>query len=180
MAARLIGVALAAILAGGIVAGCGIGARRAPVATPAATPLPSVPLAIDQTRRQVEGALRAAGYFLERPEEPFRPPESPALASASRVVFQVLLPDDPGRGQIVIYEFPDVARAAEAGREMANYLASGPGLVQFPPDARHVLRQLGTTLIFYTWSPENAVSAGAAAEIATVLEGIGQGIPIPQ
>ena len=176
LSARLIAGMLAAVLA---VAGCGIAARGGPVQSPIATPIPSVPVAIDQTRVQLEGALRAAGYFLERADDPFRPPESALLAVTPRVVYQVLLPDDPGRGQIVIYEFPDPERAAAAGREMAAYLASGPGRVQFSPDARHVLRQLGTTLIFYTWSRESA-ARDAVEEIATVLDTVGQGIAIPQ
>ena len=177
MAARLIVVLLVATAV--LTAGCGIAARRAPLPSAAATPVPSVPIAIEQTRRQLEGAIRAAGYFFDLAEQPFRPPESPALAAAPRVVFQVLLPDDTGRGQIVVYEFPDTARAAAAGREMANYLASGPGRVQFPPDAEHVLRQFGTTLIFYTWSLENSAT-DAVREIATALDAVGQGIAIPQ
>ena len=176
MATRLIALLLGAAV---VLTGCGIAARRGPLQSPVATPVPSVPVAIEQTRRQLEGAIRAAGYFFDRAEQPFRPPESPAVAAAPRVVFQVLLPDDPGRGQIVVYEFPDAARAAAAGREMASYVASGPGRVQFPPDAEHVLRQLGTTLIFYTWSRENAAT-DAVQEIARVLDSVGQGIAIPQ
>ena len=187
MASRLTGRArmgtgsslVGALLAVVLVAGCGIAARGGPVQSPIATPVPSVPAAIDQTRRQLEGALRAAGYFLERADDPFRPPESGLLAAASRIVYEVLLPEDPGRGRIVVYEFPDTERAAAAGREMAAYLASGPGRVQFNPDARHVLRQLGTTLIFYTWARDNAAT-GAVEEIATVLDTVGQGIAIPQ
>ena len=177
MASRLIVVAvgLAAALA---LAGCGIGARRAPEMTAAPTPLPSVPVAIDQTRLQVEGALRAAGHFLGRPTTPYRPPESASLAAAPRVVYQVLMAEDPGHGLIVIYEFPDVARAALAGREMAAYIASGPGRIQFPLDAKFVLRQLGTTLIFYTWSRESSPGR-EVEEIAIVLETIGQGIAVP-
>jgi len=172
---RLVTALLTSALA---VAGCGIAARGGPVQSPVATPVPSVPIAIEQTRVQLEGALRAAGYFVARADAPFRPPESGLLASAPRVVFQVLLPDDPGRGQIVIYEYPDTERAAAAGHEMAAYVASGPGRVQFSPDARHVLRQSGTTLIFYTWLREGATDA--VAEIATVLDTVGQGIAIPQ
>ena len=176
MAARLTAAVLAVVL----LAGCGIAARTTgPITPPPPTPIPSVPLAIDQTRLQVEGALRAGGFLLERLEDPFRPPESAALAVAPRVAFKVRLPADPGQGQIVVYEFPDTERAASAGREMAAYLASGPGQVQFPPDSQHVLRQLGTTLIFYTYSRENA-SNDDVATIATVLDSVGQGIAIPQ
>ena len=177
MAPRLIvlAIALVALLT---LAGCGIGARRGPDVTPAPTPLPSVPVAIDQTRLQVEGALRAAGHFLGRPTTPYRPPESQALASAPRVVYQVLMAEDPARGYVVIYEFPDAARAALAGREMASYIASGPGRIQFPLDSQFVLRQLGTTLIFYPWSRE-ASAGDEVEEIAVVLQTVGQGITVP-
>jgi hypothetical protein len=176
MAARLTAAVLAALL----LAGCGIAARTSgPITPPPATPVPSVPRAIAQTELQLAGALRAAGFLLERLDDPFRPPESPLLATANRTNYQVRLTNDPGQGQIVIYEFPDTERAAAAGREMATYLASGPGQVQFPPDAEHVLRQLGTTLIFYTYSRANA-SSDDVITIATVLDSVGQGIAIPR
>ena len=167
-----------ALVAAGFLAGCGVGAGRPPQASVAPTALASVPVAIDQTRLQVESALRAGGHFLGRPNFAYRPPESGALAAAPRVVYQVLMAEDPGHGLIVIYEFPDVARAALAGREMAAYIASGPGRIQFPLDARFVLRQLGTTLIFYTWSRESSPGK-EVEEIAIVLETIGQGIAVP-
>ena len=171
---------LLALVVAGLVAGCGIAARTSgPITPPPATPIPSVPVAIGQTELQVAGALRAAGFLLERLDEPFRPPESPALTTANRVNYRVRLANDPGQGQIVIYDFPDTERAATAGREMADYLASGPGQVQFPPDAQHVLRQLGTTLILYTYSRANA-SSDDVVTIATVLDSVGQGIAIPR
>jgi hypothetical protein len=171
---------IAPLLCAALLAGCGIAARTTgPLTPPPQTPAPSVPVAIAQTQLQLEGALRAASFLLERLEDPFRPPESPALSTANRVTYQVRLVNDPGQGQIVVYEFPDTERAASAGREMADYLASGPGQVQFPPDARHVLRQLGTTLIFYTYSRANA-SSDDVATIATVLDTVGQGIAIPR
>jgi hypothetical protein len=61
---------------------------------------------------------------------------------------------------------------------MAAYVASGPGRVQFPLDARFVLRQLGATLIFYTWSRESSPGR-EVEEVAIVLETVGQGIAIP-
>ena len=181
MAARLTALArvtvfvLAAVV---LVAGCVGAGGRGPQPSAAPTPLPSVPVAIDQTRLQVESALRAAGHFLGRPNFAYRPPESGAVAAAPRVVYQVLMAEDPGHGLIVIYEFPDAARAALAGNEMAAYVASGPGRIQFPFDAKFVLRQLGTTLIFYTWSRESSPGK-EVEEIAIVLETIGQGIAVP-
>jgi len=181
VAARLtpLAHAIAILLAALLVAGCGIAAPDGQLATQAPTPAASVPVAIDQARLQVEAALRAAGHFLGRPSFPYRPPESASLAAAPRVVYQVLMAQDPAHGLIVVYEFPDVSRAAGAGREMAAYLASGPGRIQFPFGTEFVLRQLGTTLVFYPWS------RGSAAEreiesIAIALEAIGQGIAVPR
>jgi hypothetical protein len=163
------------------VAACGIAAPQGSAVMPesSATPAPTVSEAVAQTRLQVAGALAAAGYQLQDPKVPFRPPESPSLAAAPRATFQVVLPDDPTHGFIVVYEFPDVSSAATAGSEMAAYLGTGPGRVQFPPDTQHVLRQLGTTLIFYSWSDANSPGPDVA-RIGRALESVGQGIAIPQ
>jgi hypothetical protein len=171
----------AAILAAILIAGCGVAAPNRPVPIPSREtplPLPTVSEAVAQTRLQVATALGAAGYQLLVPTQPFRPPESARLAAAPRAVFQVALPDDPTRGYIVIYEFVDSAQAGIAGGEMAAYLATGPGRIQFPADARYVLRQVDTTLIFYSWSPANSPGTDAQA-IGQALETVGQGIEIP-
>ena len=39
------------------------------------------------------------------------------LAAAPRAVYQVILPKDPTKGFIVVYEFPDPDRAAAAATE---------------------------------------------------------------
>ena len=135
--------------------------------------------AVAQTRLQIAGALATAGFQLTVPTNPVRPPESPRLAAAPRQVFQVALPDDPTHGYIVVYEFPDTATATIAGHEMATYLGTGPGKVQFPPDTSHVLRQVGTTLIFYSWSPANSPGPDTAT-IGRALMSVGQGFDIPR
>jgi hypothetical protein len=178
------GVACTAVLllAALAVAGCGIAAPHGSVALPprpTSSPAPTVSSAVGQTRLQIAGALATAGFGLTVPTVPFRPPESPRLAAAPRAVFQVPLPDDPGHGYIVVYEFPDAATATLAGREMAAYLGTGPGRIQFPPDVGHVLRQLGTTLVFYAWSPANSPGPDTAT-IGRALTSIGQGFDIPR
>ena len=60
---------------------------------------------------------------------------------------------------------------------MAGYLASGPGRIQFPNDARHVLRQVGSTLVFFTWSPAASPDPKVGA-LAAALETVGTEIPI--
>lgn len=176
-------VRLAALAAAMIaLAACGIAAPQGSVPLPPRTTAaaePTVTAAVAQTRLQVAGALVTAGYQLTEPTVPFRPPESPRLASAPRAVFQAVLPNDPVHGFMVIYEFTDTATAAIAVREMAGYLGTGPGRIQFPNDANHVLRQVGTTLIFYSWSQANSPGPEGAA-VGVALTSVGQGFDIPR
>jgi hypothetical protein len=89
----------------------------------------------------------------------------------------VVLAQDPAHGFIVLYDFPDAGAAYAAGTEMARYLASGPGRIQFPPDAEHVLRQVGSTLVFFTRSPGNSPDP-RSVDIAQALGTVGVGIAI--
>ncbi len=173
----LVGLAMATVL---VLGGCGIAAHNAPPSAAAsATPLPTVSPAVNQTRLQIEGALAAAQFVLTTAAQPFRPPESPMLAAAPRAVFQVNLLADPDHGYIVVYEFPTAEAAAAAGHEMAAYLGTGPGRIQFVPDTQPTLRQLGTTLIFYAWSPANSPGQDGG-KIAAALQTVGQGFAIPR
>ncbi len=76
-----------------------------------------------------------------------------AVRRRPRAVYQVILPKDPTHGYIVVYEFPDSARAAAAAAEEQAYLATGPGRVQTPQGTVTVIRQLGTSVILYSWLP---------------------------
>ncbi len=175
---RLAAVGLAGVLALGA-AGCGIAAHVAPIPSASPSPTPILSDAVRVTQLQVESALRSVNLAAIAAKVPFRPGESPALTDAPRLVLQAVLPTDPDRGFLVVYDFPDPSAAYAAGLEMAAYLASGPGRVQFPTDAEHVLRQLGSTLVFYSWSPSTA-NGPAAASVAAALSTLGSGIPIPR
>ncbi len=107
-----------------------------------------------------------------------RPAEPPSFASVARWPFQAVLPDDPAGGYFVIYEFPDLAFAAAGGRDLAAYITSGPGRVQFPPDVRFVLRQVGSTLVFYPWSPASSPDP-KTPDLAAALASVGSEVPIP-
>jgi hypothetical protein len=174
---RLLGpVALAAVVALGS-AGCGIGASSGAAPTVQPSPSASVSPAIAGTASHVRTALGARGLQLSVPQVPFRPAEAPLLVAAPRAVYQVLLPDDPEHGYLVIYEFTDPPAATAAARQQVAYVESGPGRGQFPTDARFVLRQLGATLIFYDWSP-SATTDRRAPDVAAALDTVGQGFPI--
>ena len=171
--------ALAIAIGAFVAAGCGGGGSPGEAQASATDALPSYSLSIADARGQVARALARSGLQLIDARQPFRPPESAALAQAPRGIFQVVLPDDPSHGFIVIYEFRDEASAATAGREQAAYLGSGPGQVQFPPDTQHVVRQAGTTVVVYSWSPANS-SDSRAPDILVYLTSVGIGISVPR
>jgi hypothetical protein len=165
-----------------LVAGCGIGASGAAGRSfPVESVGPSIgtTAAVAETRAAIAAALAAKSLQLDDPTVPFRPAESLSLAAAPRAVYQVPLPNDPGHGYISVYEFPDASSAATAGQEQAAYVGSGPGRVQFPPDSRFVIRQLGTTIVFYAWSPENSPDAHTP-DIQPALETLGTAIAVPR
>jgi len=162
-----------------IVAGCGGTATSGPSASLASSaPSPPTSLAAQATRDEIVGGLAARSIGVEDARAPYRPPESPLLQSAPRLVLEAFMPDDPAAGQIVVYEFPTAGEAATAGREMAAYIASGPGRVNFTPDSVFVLRALGQTLIFFTYAPGSLTDAAAAAAVAEALSTMGTAIPI--
>jgi hypothetical protein len=163
-----------------IVAGCGTGASvTRPATFPPATfgPGEATGADVEVTQVQLVEALGAMSLRLTIPQVPHRPGEGAAFAAAPRAVFQVVLPEDPVHGFISVYQFADDAAATAAGRDQATYIASGPGRVQFPPDARFVLRQLGPTVVFFVWSPANS-SDPRTPNIQKALESVGTGIPV--
>ena len=135
--------------------------------------------AVAQTRGAIAAALGQRSLQLADAKVPYRPPEPAAFAAAPRAVYQVLLPADPNHGFVAVYEFPDAASAAAAGRQLATYVGSGPGRVEFQLDTRFVVRQLGTTIVFYNWSPANSPDP-RTADIQPALETLGTAIPVPR
>jgi hypothetical protein len=179
---RLAGPAIGAMLVAALVAGCGIGADASPAsfAPPSVGPSANVTGATGQTRGEIAAALASvpSGIQFGDATRPYRPPESGRLRDAPRAVFQVVLPDEPDGGYIVVYEFADAAAAVDAGNEEAGFLGTGPARVNFPRDAQHVLRELGPTLILFTWSPSDP-AATAEGQIAAALGRLGVGFTVP-
>jgi len=132
-------------------------------------------------KRFLDDRLRfeaSANYDFGNATQPYRPAESARLRGAPRAVYQVVLPDQPDAGYVVVYEFPDAAAAVDAGNEEAGYLGTGNGRVQFPFGTQHVLRQLGPTLILYSWLPA-ASSDPTAGKVADALNTLGIGFTVP-
>jgi hypothetical protein len=156
-------------------AGCA-GVTRTTFPPPGSSPAP----AGDQTAATVTavtGALAAVGLPAIDANRQYRPPEGPLLAAAPRSVVQATLPDDPAHGFVVIYAFDSAVAARAAADDQAAYIESGIGRVQFAPDAHFVLRVLGSTVIFFWWSPGAALDARTHS-IEDALSTVGEPVEV--
>ncbi len=131
------------------------------------------------TRDRVSLALESASFVVRDPNTDFRPGETPTLLRTPRLLLQAVIPSDPTHGFIVIYEFADADAADAAGREFWAYLHSGTGAIGYPQDEEFVLRRMGTTLIFFPWSPTVSPDP-AVARLASALGGLGSPLAGPQ
>jgi hypothetical protein len=177
--ARVASLGVAALL-GLALGGCGLGANGTPASFPIASIGPSAAVsgATAQTRGLIASALSTIAVQFGDATRPYRPPESARLRDAARGVYQVVLPDQPDAGFVVVYEFADSGAAVDAGNEEAGFLGTGPARVNFPRDAQHVLRQVGPTLILFSWSPSDADST-TERSVADALGTIGIGFTVP-
>ena len=130
------------------------------------------------TRVELVRVLAQHQLTLTDTQASFRPAEAPLLAAAPRVVYQVVLPKDPQKGFIVVYDFFDPSRAASAAAEEAAYLATGPARVQTPLGTVAIIRQVGSTVVAYPWLPEGAQDDSAPG-IQAALETLGIGFSVP-
>jgi hypothetical protein len=178
MGRSIVGIALLAAVTSVSFAGCSP-SDGAAVTYPVGSvgPDQTVSPAVAQTRGELARVLGEQNLILADTISPYRPPESASLASAPRAVYQVTLPADPTGGYIVVYEFGDTAGAAAAAAELQAYLATGPGAVQSPQGTAHVIRQVGTTVVYYGWIPGETKDPGSA-DIQAALETLGTGFPV--
>lgn len=179
MATGLRGAAVAIITIAALAA-CNPGGGPNLATFPAGTigPARTAGPAAAQTRLELVRVLGERSLQLRDTEAPFRPPEDVTFTTTPRAVYQVVLPNAPTEGFIVVYEFPDLTTAAEAAADQAAYLASGPARVQAPFGSRHVMRLVGSTVVLYSWVPEGAADE-REPDIQPALEMLGTGVPIP-
>lgn len=160
-----------------VLTGCAGGTTRTTFPPVGTTPQPAGD-ATAAARAEVVGALGQLGLQATEAARSYRPPEGPLLAAAPRTVLQASLPDDPTHGFIVIYAFPSPAAAADAAEDQAAYASTGPGGIQYPPGTRFVLRIVGSTVVFFHWSPDVATD-DRTRNIEDALLRIGSGVPVP-
>lgn len=123
-------------------------------------------------------AFGTRNLVLQDSVAPFRPVEDLTFTTTPRALYQVILPDAPAEGFIVVYEFPDPTTAATAATDQAAYLATGPARVQSPFGTRYVIRLVGATVVLYSWLPDGVVDK-RQPDIQPALETLGVGVPVP-
>jgi len=158
--------------------GCSASATLPPTFPPVGVSPPPVGDATAGARTAISNALSTEGLQVVDASVAYRPGEGPLFAAAPRSVIQVTLPDDPTHGYVVLYAFPSPQAALAAATDQAAYIASGPGRVQFGTDARFTLRVLGSTAIFFWWSPANSLDTRTPT-IDLALSQVGTIVPIP-
>ena len=170
---RPIWVLLAALL----VAACAPGTSRTTFPPLGVTPPPAGDATLP-ARVEVLEALAGLGLQATESARAYRPPEGPLLAAAPRTVLQVTLPDDPAHGYIVLYAFSSPVAASAAARDHAAYVSTGPGGINYPPGTRFVLRIVGSTVVFFHWSPDVSTD-DRTRSIEDALLRIGSGVLVP-
>jgi len=172
------------LVIGALGLGFALGGCAAPSPTSATTPAASaaqgsgsVGPAVAGVRADLARLLGTRNLVLNDVQVAFRPAESAPLAVVPRAVYQVLLPADPSGGYISVYEFRDADEAVQAAKSQFAYLQGGPGRVQSPRGTAHLIRQVGATVVLYSWLPEAARDPSAPG-IAAVLASLGTGFDI--
>jgi hypothetical protein len=164
----------------GVIAACAPGGGVSVACFPPGTigPAGTTGAAAAQTRIELVRVLGERNLVHQDSEAPFRPPEDTTFTTTPRALYQVVLPNAPSEGFIVVYEFPDATTAAEAAADQATYLATGPARVQSAVGARHIIRLVGSTVALYSWVPEGATDERQPG-IQAALETLGVGVPVP-
>ena len=133
---------------------------------------------VAQTRADLVRVLGTRNLVLQDSQAAFRPPEDSRFTTTPRALYQVILPEAPTEGFIVVYQFADPVEASEAASAQARYLATGPAKVQSAFGARHILRLVGSTVVMYTWVPDGAADP-RQPDIQVALETLGTGVLVP-
>jgi hypothetical protein len=178
LAALVVGVSSIVAACAGTAGTAGQPSAALPPAAASLGPARTVGPAVAQTRAELVRVLGTRNLVLQDTQAPFRPPEDATFTTTPRALYQVILPDAPSEGFIVVYEFGDPGRAADAAQAQAAYLASGPVKVQSPLGARHVLRLLGSTVVLYSWVPAG-VEDPRQPDIEAALDLLGTGVAVP-
>lgn len=149
-----------------------------PQAAPtAALPMASLTPSLAAAMIAVQQGAGAAGFRVEHVVQPLRTGEPSSLQLVPRALLQVRLAD-PDDGRIVVYDLATPDRAAQAARDYVAYLQSGFGQTNFPADAQFAVNQIGSTVMFTWFAPEQSAEPERARAAFDALRLVGQSFPI--
>lgn len=172
-------VALVALVLALAAGGCGRGFEAGGLGTvpDAETPRASAGPAAQGTIAALDDALAVGGYLLEPASRPFQPAQPASLITVPRSAFQVRL-SDPDGGVVLIYEFPTGEAARIGADDLAGYLSSGPGKINFPGDTTFYVAHLGSTVIMSWSSPSRSADPEAARGAFDLISTVGSEVTV--
>jgi hypothetical protein len=164
---------LATVAAAVLLGGCGGGVTLGGLGSvpDAETPRPSAGASAAGALRLLTDALAVGGFELAPATRAWQPAQPASFGDVPRSAFQVRLAD-PDDGVVLVYEFGTAEAAAAGADDLAAYLSSGPGRINFPGDATFHVGQVGPAVLM-TWFAASAAgddeAAAAAFDIMTTV-----------
>jgi len=175
------GIRLAAICLStmALIVGCGHGFEAGGLGTvpDAATPRASAGSIEAGTIAALRQALSIGHLDLEPATQPYQPAQPAGLISVPRSAYQVRL-SDPRGGVLLVYDFVEPDAARSGAQELADYLSSGPGKINFAGDTLFHVAYLGSTVILTWFSPSQSSDPEAARGAFDLVSTVGAGVPV--
>jgi hypothetical protein len=178
-ASRLARGSIVGLIVVAALAGCGRGIEGGGIGSvpDAETPRASAGPAAQATIAALGDALAIGGYVLEPAGRPFQPAQPAALIAVPRSAYQVRL-SDPDGGVVLVYEFPTAEAARTGAAELADYLSSGPGKINFAGDTLFHVASLGPTVIMSWFSASQSDDPEAARGAFDLVSTVGADAPV--
>ena len=161
------------------VAGCGRGFEAGGIGSVpgAETPRPSAGPAAQGTIAALRDALAIGGYDLQPARRTFQPAQPASLIAVPRSAYQVQLADPDG-GVLIVYEFTTAEAARAGAQELADYLSSGPGKINFAADTTFHVASFGSTVVMAWVSESQSTDPVAARGAFDLVSTVGAEAPV--
>lgn len=162
-----------------LVVACGHGFEAGGLGTvpDAATPRASAGTMEAGTIAALRQALSIGHLELEPATRPYQPAQPAGLISVPRSAYQVRL-SDPEGGVLLVYAFADPDAARGGAQELADYLSSSPGKINFAGDTLFHVAHLGSTIILTWFSPSQSADPEAARGAFDLVSTVGAEVPV--
>jgi hypothetical protein len=173
---RLAAICLASLT---LVVACGHGFEAGGLGTVpgAETPRASAGTIEAGTVAALRQALSIGHLDLEPATRPYQPAQPAGLISVPRAAYQVRL-SDPEGGVLLVYTFADPDAARGGAQELADYLSSSPGKINFAGDTLFHVAHLGSTVILTWFSPSQSADPEAARGAFDLVSTVGAEVPV--